>query len=62
MDIAFHCVQCVIEYLTYFWSYFSCRNNSFGRVAWENEYDVGRSETCKNITEEAILCTLWVYD
>ena len=45
------------------WAYFYIRiagwNNSFGRVTWENKYDVGRPETCKdpkNITE-AILCT-----
>ena len=34
-------------------------------VAWENEYNVGRLETCKdpqNITDEAIQFTLWVYD
>ena len=43
------------------WRIFYCRiagwNNSFGRVAWESKYDVGRPETCKdpkNITDEAI--------
>ena len=46
------------------WRFFYCRiagwNNSFGRVAWESKYDVGKPKTSKdpkNITEKVILRT-----
>ena len=50
------------------WTFYcsiACQNNSFGKVAWENKYDFGKPETCKNprnITNEVILRTLWVCD
>ena len=41
-----------------FYRRIACRNNSFGRVTWENKYDFGRSNTYmdpKNITDKVIL-------
>ena len=46
-----------------FYCRIACWNNSFGRVTWEGKYDVGRPKICKdpkNITDKAILYTLWV--
>ena len=43
----------------------TCRNNSFGRVAWESKYHVGSLETWKDskkIPDMANLRTLWVCD
>ena len=48
-----------------FYCRIACRNNSFGRVAWESKYDFGRPKICKepkNIPDGAILGTLWVCD
>ena len=50
------------------WTFYcriACWNISLGKVAWESKYDIGRPEICKdpkNITDEAILRTLWVFD
>ena len=48
-----------------FYSRIIHRDNSFGMVVWESQYDFGRPKTCKdskNITDKVILCTLWVCD
>ena len=60
---------CVCSVLACTWQTFCCRitnwNKSFGIVASENNYDVGRCEICddpQNVTDKPILHTLWVYD